>query len=174
MTNSIVGFPKRPARQRVKKTRRSQSEEKIPSVDDIAATTPNPPISLLATEESTKAEVESRGQRLASNLMEQRHENIGVIVSFLRLVILFFYATFLITVWCLIFSEAAFKQSLPVTGVVLVVMTGSIPTILSISLLVGLFANKEGAKDKEKDEKSGLPDLSTILKVFAEAAKHFK
>jgi hypothetical protein len=172
MTKSINGFRKitpRPSRLAASVVNAGT----LAPVESISAATPLPPISALAADESKQADVESRGQRLAGDLIEQRHGNISVMVAFLGLIVLFFYATFLITAWCLFLSQVAFRQPIPVSGMVLLGLTGSIPTILSISLLVGLFSHKEG-KDKEKDEKSSTPDWTTISKIIAESLKHLK
>ena len=140
-----------------------------PTLDQIKSTT-TPPDSQLAKEEALKAEVETRRVRLASNLLEQKHELINILSSVLGFVILGMYCTFILTVAYLFLSHKAFETNFPVTAVVLIGLTGSIPTILSLSLMVGLFA-----KDSSKEEKAGgLFDAATVIKVGTELIKSAK
>jgi hypothetical protein len=103
-------------------------------------------------------------------LLEQKHrliENAGWLIV---VVIVALYLIFGITLASLLLSGKAFTHDIPVTAVVLVGMSGSVPTILSISLLVGLLAKE---KDNSKEEKSPL-DTGTIAKVCFEVVKYMK
>lgn len=144
--------------------------QRTPTIDDISPVTTEPPISSKALDETKQAETESRGVRLASNLLEQKHTLIDIMFSVIGLVVFALYLIFVVVLLCLFLSKQAFSQ-LPITAVVLVAMTGSVPTILSISLLVGLLSNKDGGKDK--DDKSSI-DIATMVKITSEVAKHSK
>jgi hypothetical protein len=141
-----------------------------PSVRNIVPSTPASPDTQLATAEVKAEEAENRRARLSSNLIEQKHKLIGDIGTIIAAVIVALYIIFGITIGTLLFTGRAFDEDLPVTAVVLVAMCGSIPTILSISLLVGLLSKE---KESEKEDKSIL-DTSTIAKVCFEVAKYLK
>lgn len=79
------------------------------------------------------------------------------------------YTVFIITTICQFRSGAVFQKDFSVTGIILIGMTGSIPTILSIFIVLGLFSNKD-QKDKG-DDISGKDAFSGILKVFGELSK---
>ena len=141
-----------------------------PAVGNISPATPAPPDTQLAQDEKKAEETENRRARLSSNLLEQRHNLIENVGGLIVAVIVGLYLIFGATIVSIFMSPAAFNHELPVTSVVLIGMCGSIPTILSISLLVGLLA-----KDKEsgKDEKSML-DSSLIAKACFEFVKYLK
>ena len=142
---------------------------KATAVSDHAAT-PDTPESQLAKNEQSKDEAENRRTRLASNLLEQKHSLIGDVGSLIVTVIVGLYLIFGGTVVTLFINHRAFERDLPVTAVVLIGMCGSIPTILSISLLVGLLSKE---KDSHKEEKSVL-DSSLIAKACFEFVKYLK
>lgn len=140
-----------------------------PGVGNIAPATPASPDTQLAQDEKKAEETENRRARLSSNLLEQRHNLIGIVGSSIVAVIVALYIIFGVVVCSLFMSHKAFDQSLPVTAVVLVGMCGSIPTILSISLLVGLLA-----KEKESKDDKSLLDSSLIAKTCFELVKYLK
>lgn len=137
------------------------------TVSDEAATAAAP-VSKLAQDEAAAEEVENRRARLSSNLLEQRHRLIEVLGFVILAVIVGLYIVFGITVISLLL-KGTFKD-LNATSLILIAMTGSIPTILSITLMVGLFAKD---KDQSKDEKSVL-DASLAAKVCFELVKFIK
>jgi len=138
------------------------------SVSDNAATAAAPE-SQLAKDEATAEEVENRRARLSSNLLEQRHRLIEILGFVILAVIVGLYIVFGLTVISLLLNGTAFDE-LNVTSLILIAMTGSIPTILSITLMVGLFAKD---KDQSKEEKSIL-DASLAAKVCFELVKFLK
>lgn len=139
------------------------SESSIPVVRDGAAT-PQAPVSTLARDEANN-ETETRRVRISSDLLQQKHNLIEIMTSIIVLVIIALYFTFVVTIGCLLLSKSAF-QPLPTTSVVLVALTGSIPTILSITLMVGLFG-------KDKDDKPAI-DTATAVKIAGELLKYLK
>lgn len=102
---------------------------------------------------------------MSSDLLQQRHSLIELLVSIIVLVIIGLYLTFVVTIWCLFLSKEGFHK-LPATAVILVGLTGSIPTILTISLMVGLFG-------KDKEEKSSV-DTASLVKIGGELLKYLK
>lgn len=144
-------------------------EFRAQSVSDKAATT-TAPESQQAKNEEKSDEAENRRTRLASNLLEQKHSMIADIGSIIVAVIVALYLIFAVTLISLLLSGRAFDQDLPITTVVLVAMCGSIPTILSIALLVGLLSKE---KEAGKDEKS-IIDSSMIAKACFEFVKFLK
>jgi hypothetical protein len=140
-----------------------------PSVNNIAPATPTPPDTQLAANEAAQDEVETRRARLSSDLLQQKHQWIETLVTFVAFVIMGLYLLFFGTVLCLFLSKDVFLHTLPLTAVVLVALTGSIPTILTISLIVGLFA-----RESAKDEKSGSLDTATLIKIGGELLKYVK
>jgi len=127
--------------------------------------TPATPGTQLAYKEELTADVENRRGRLSSDLLQQRHSLIELLVSIIVLVIIGLYLTFVVTIWCLFLSKEGFHK-LPATAVILVGLTGSIPTILTISLMVGLFG-------KDKEEKSSV-DTASLVKIGGELLKYLK
>lgn len=146
----------------------SGQEFKPTSVSDNAATSEIPG-SQLARDEAIKEEVENRRTRLSSNLLEQKHRLIESVGWAIVVVIVALYLIFAVTLASLLLSGKAFSHDLPVTAVVLIGMCGSVPTILSISLLVGLLAKEKDGKD----EKS-MFDAGTVTKVCLDVIKYIK
>jgi len=143
-----------------------------PSLKNIAPSIP--PISPTPDSQSPGAanyveEPENRRTKLSSNLIEQRHGLIGDVGRVLLVVIVALYLIFAITLCELLLNGKAFEKGLPVQAVVLLGMSGSIPTVLSITLMVGLFKDKDS-----KDEKSSTIDASSVIKVFTEVIKAWK
>jgi hypothetical protein len=138
-------------------------------VSDQAAT-PDTPESQLSKTEQSKEEAENRRTRLSSNLLEQKHSLIGDVGRIIVSVIVALYLIFGVTIVSLFMRHGAFEKDIPITSIVLIGMCGSIPTILSISLLVGLLAKE---KEPGKDEKS-LLDTSLIAKVCLDVVKFMK
>ena len=114
-------------------------------------------------------ERENRRTKLSSNLIEQKHKLIGDFGWLFFTVITALYLLFFLIMVGLFLSGTAFHATLPKTTLILVGMCGSVPTVLSISLLVGLFKEKES-----KDEKSASLDPSSIIKVCTEVIKAYK
>lgn len=116
------------------------------------------------------AAVETRAQRLASDLVERRHELQGQLFWLMIVVVCVFYLGFILTVVHLAWSDKLLHKEFPATATFLVGMLGSIPTILSAFLLVGLFAKES----KDKDDKGGSADLGSLAKLLSEVLKHLK
>jgi hypothetical protein len=114
-------------------------------------------------------ERENRRTKLSSNLIEQKHKLIGDFGWLFFTVITALYLLFFVIMVGLFLSGTAFHETLPKTTLILVGMCGSVPTVLSISLLVGLFKEKES-----KDDKSASLDPSSIIKVCTEVIKAYK
>lgn len=138
------------------------------TVSDNAATT-DLPASQLAIEEAHKEEVENRRTRLSSNLLEQRHSLISDFGGIILVVVVGLYLIFAISLMMLLLSGVAFHKDFPITGVILVGMSGSIPTILSLSFMVGLFS-----KEKENKEEKSSVDAASAMKICAELIKAIK
>ena len=132
-------------------------------VSDAAATVTKPG-DQLAKDEAEKDETENRRGRLSSDLLQQKHGLIDMLAGIIGFVIISLYSIFIITILCLFLSKEGFK-GLPGTAVFLVALTGSIPTILTISLLVGLFG-------KDKDDKP--IDTASLVKIAGELLKYLK
>ncbi|MBC3927763.1 hypothetical protein [Undibacterium sp. CY21W] len=116
---------------------------------------------------------ESRKERIANDTLEQRLEFQNTFFGILCVAIIILYCIFFITVICLFLSLEAFHKEFPITGVILVGMTGSIPTLLSVFIIIGVFTHKDSTKDK--DEKSNDSSaVSTITKVCTELLKTIK
>ncbi|MBB3121005.1 hypothetical protein [Pseudoduganella violacea] len=111
---------------------------------------------------------ETRAQRLANDLVEQRHRLQREIFSVAIVAICVFYLVFLLMVVHLVCGGTILTREFPVTATVLVGMLGSIPTILSACLLFGLFRSNE---PKDQDEKS---DWNPLLKGLMEIARFIK
>jgi len=140
-----------------------------PGVENISPSTPKSPDTQLSQDEKAAEETENRRARLSSNLLEQKHALIRTIGWVITVVIIVMYSIFAGTIGYLFYSERAFSE-LEITTLVLLGMSGSVPTILSISLLVGLFAKE---KDQDKESKSAF-DISTIAKACLDIAKVMK
>jgi hypothetical protein len=125
---------------------------------------------LAEREQATGGEaVETRSQRLAGNLVEQKHTLQKEFFSTVVLVIGSFYIAFLCAIFCL--AVKGWLNDLKTPATILIAMLGSIPTILTVFLLTGLFSSKDG---KDKDDKSPLSDLSVIGKLLGEILKSLK
>jgi uncharacterized membrane protein YqjE len=159
---------------------RAQSPGSGPGESASTSDIPEPPAEVrlddLARAEANKEYIENRPERLASDLLEQKHKLQKHIFYIAIAVICSFYLFFLLTVMGLVCSPQhdLFKTGFPATATVLIGMLGSIPTILTAFLLSGLFKEKEHKeKDKDKEDKS-LLDVSTVAKIVAEALKAAK
>jgi hypothetical protein len=151
------------------KTIPSSSTYNAPSVADIGPATPASPDTQLAKEEAYKEETENRRTRLASNLLEQRHKLINDFGGIILVVVVALYLIFGISLVRLLLGGEVFHKDFPITAVILVGMSGSIPTILSLSFMVGLFS-----KEKENKEEKSSFDSASAAKVCAELIKAIK
>lgn len=140
-----------------------------PGLQNIAPPTPTSPDTQLSRDEVKAEETENRRARLSSNLLEQKHSLIRIVGWMITSVIVVLYGIFAFMIGHLFYTEKAFGD-LRITTLVLLGMSGSIPTILSISLLVGLFAKE---KEHDKDPKATL-DIGTIAKACLDIAKVMK
>jgi hypothetical protein len=113
-------------------------------------------------------EVENRKDRLSNDLLQQKYRIIRWVTILIGSAILLLYSTFIFNIVRLFYTGAAYDD-LPITTLVLIGMTGSIPTILSISMLVGIFS-----KESSKEEKSTAIDISTLAKVGGEILKYVR
>jgi hypothetical protein len=113
-------------------------------------------------------EVENRKDRLSNDLLQQKYRIIRWVTILIGSAILLLYSTFIFNILRLFYTGAAYDD-LPITTLVLIGMTGSIPTILSISMLVGIFS-----KESSKEEKSTAIDISTLAKIGGEILKYVK
>jgi len=113
-------------------------------------------------------EIEIRRDKVANDLLQQKFNLIRWVTAVIGTVIVALYGMF---IWNMIhlFRTGEAYTELPVTTVVLIGMTGSIPTILSISMLVGIFS-----KESSKDEKAAGLDITTVAKIGGEILKYVK